>query len=51
MWSLVEEGLRDQFKRNSSVKKHLAKIIGDVEKGVIAPTSAAAELLELMHRP
>ncbi|MGD2272375.1 MAG: methylmalonyl Co-A mutase-associated GTPase MeaB [Desulfobacterales bacterium] len=51
MWSLVEEGLRDQFKHNPSVKKRLAKITGEVEKGVIAPTSAAAELLELMHRP
>jgi LAO/AO transport system kinase len=51
MWSLVEEGLRDQFKRNPHVKERLVEIIGKVEKGVTAPTSAAAELLGIMRRP
>ena len=45
MWSLVEEGLRDQFYKNPDVKKMLPKIVKEVERGKTAPTAAAYELL------
>lgn len=45
MWSLVEEGLKERFYKNSDVKKVLPKIRGDVEKGRISPTAAADKLL------
>ncbi|MBT8350848.1 MAG: methylmalonyl Co-A mutase-associated GTPase MeaB [Deltaproteobacteria bacterium] len=45
MWSLVEEGLLDQFYKKPDVKKMLPKISKKVEKAKIAPTAAAYELL------
>ena len=45
MWSLVEEGLKDQFYRNTDVKKMLPRISKEVERAQIAPTTAAFELL------
>jgi len=45
MWSLIEEGLKNRFKQNLEVKKHLPKLIRAVEKGFTAPTLAAEELL------
>lgn len=45
MWSLVEEGLKEQFYKNSAVKAMLPKITKEVERGKIAPTAAAFELL------
>lgn len=45
MWSLVEEGLIDQFYKNLEVKKMLPKFSKEVEKAKIAPTAAAYELL------
>jgi len=45
MWSLVEEGLKDQFYKNPDVKKMLPKIKKEVERGKTAPTAAAYELL------
>ena len=45
MWSLVEEGLKEQFYKNSVVKAMLPKITKEVERGKIAPTAAAFELL------
>lgn len=45
MWSLVEEGLKERFYKNSDVKKVLPKIRRDVEKGRISPTAAADKLL------
>ena len=45
MWSLVEEGLKDQFYKNPDVKKMLPKIKKKVERGKTAPTAAAYELL------
>jgi LAO/AO transport system kinase len=50
MWSLVEEGLRENFYRNSAVQKLLPKITAKVEKGKTAPTVAAAELLKFLQR-
>ena len=48
MWSLVEEGLRDNFYGNADVKELLPGLKGRVEKGKTAPTTAAAELLKLL---
>jgi len=45
MWSLIEEGLKNRFKQNLEVKKHLPKLKRAVEKGITAPTLAAEELL------
>lgn len=45
MWALVEEGLKDRFYNKSEIQNRLPRLIGDVEKGVIAPTAAAMELL------
>ncbi len=45
MWSLVEEGLKERFYKNSDIKKQLSKITRDVEKGMISPTAAAYKLL------
>lgn len=45
MWALVEEGLKERFRRNSEVKKNLRKISKKVEDGTMAPTIAAEELL------
>jgi LAO/AO transport system kinase len=50
MWSLVEEGLRDNFYGNAAVQKLLPQITDKVEKGKTAPTTAAAELLKLLQR-
>ncbi len=47
MWSLVEEGLKDQFYKNPDVKKMLPKISKEVEKGRTAPTAAAYKLLSV----
>jgi LAO/AO transport system kinase len=46
MWALVEEGLKDRFYNNSEIQNRLPRLIADVEKGVIAPTAAAMELLD-----
>ncbi len=48
MWSLVEEGLRDNFYGNAAVQKLLPQITDKVEKGKTAPTTATAELLKLI---
>ena len=45
MWSLVEEGLKERFKKNRSVMERLPGIINDVNEGKLAPTIAAEELL------
>ncbi len=48
MWSLIEEGLRSRFNQNPEVKKRLPKLTRGVERGTIAPTLAAEELLFLL---
>jgi len=45
MWSLLEEGLKDQFYKNPDVIKMLPKITKEVERGKTAPTAAAYKLL------
>jgi LAO/AO transport system kinase len=50
MWSLVEEGLRERFRKNPEVKKCLRKISGKVEDGAMTPTIAAEELLSCLDQ-
>jgi LAO/AO transport system kinase len=45
MWSLIEEGLKDRFARRPDVRRHLPRILRDVERGALAPTAAADRLL------
>ncbi|OGP63720.1 MAG: ATPase/protein kinase [Deltaproteobacteria bacterium RBG_13_49_15] len=49
MWSLVEEGLKDRFYSNAAVRNRLPHLIRDVEKGAVASTAAALELLNLLE--
>jgi LAO/AO transport system kinase len=48
MWSLIEEGLRDRFRRNPYIKKHLPEVSREVEKGITTPTIAATRLLSYL---
>jgi LAO/AO transport system kinase len=48
MWALIEEGLKLRFNQNEKIKAKLPKMITAVNKGTIAPTAAAMELLFLM---
>lgn len=45
MWSLVKEGLKEQFNNNPQVKKMLPTIIKEVKEGTTASTIAANKLL------
>jgi len=45
MWSLVEQGLKDQFSKIPDVRQMLPKLTKEVERGKTAPTAAAYELL------
>lgn len=48
LWFLVEEGLKERFFEHSEIKKKLKQIVFNVEKGKIAPTVAAQDLLFLI---
>ncbi len=48
MWSLVKEGLKEQFYKNDEIKKMLPGILKDVANGMIASTAAANRLLFLL---
>ncbi len=50
MWALVEEGLKQRFNHNEKIKDRLPKMTGAVEKGNMAPTAAAMELLSLFDQ-
>ena len=50
LWSLIEEGLKNRFKQNPDVKKRLPGIRRAVEKGDVAATIAAEELLFLLDK-
>ena len=45
MWSLVKEGLKDQFNNNPQVKKMLPRIVKEVKEGTTASSIAANKLL------
>jgi len=48
MWSIIEEGLKRKFFENPSVKNILPNIKRDVENGVLPPTIAASNLIDLL---
>ena len=48
MWSLVKEGLKERFYKNTEVNKMLPGILKEVEKGTTASTIAASRLLFLL---
>lgn len=50
MWTLVDNGLKERFDRNAVVKKNMTKIIRDVERGTVSPTTAAGDLLALFDK-
>ena len=45
MWSLVDEGLKERFARQPDVQRQLPRILREVERGSLAPTAAADQLL------
>jgi LAO/AO transport system kinase len=45
MWSRIDEGLTERFFRHPDVKKQLPRITREVERGNLAPTTAAEKLL------
>ncbi len=51
MWSLVEEGLKDRFHRNPTIRKMLSGICLEVENGLLSPTVAADRLLFSLDNP
>jgi len=50
MWTLVEEGLKERFHKNSHIKKLLPKLKVEVERGTVTPTAAAYELLFVLKK-
>jgi LAO/AO transport system kinase len=48
MWSLVDEGLKERFRRHPEIKKQLPRITREVARGSLAPTRAADKLLFLL---
>ncbi len=48
VWSLVKEGLKEQFYKNAEIKKMLPEILKDVANGTTASTVAANRLLCLL---
>ncbi len=47
MWTLVEEGLFNNFRKNESVKKTIPELEKIVASGEILPANAASKLLEI----
>ena len=45
MFSLLEEGIKHRFYHNPKIAERLPRIVRSVEKGELAPTAAADELL------
>jgi LAO/AO transport system kinase len=45
MWTLLDEGLKERFRRHPEIKKQLPRILREVERGSLAPTCAADRLL------
>ncbi len=47
MWTLVEEGLFNSFRKNESVQKTIPELEKIVASGEILPANAARKLLEI----
>jgi LAO/AO transport system kinase len=48
MWSRIEDGLKERFFSNHTVKARLRDIEASVERGDLSPTAAAETLLFLL---
>jgi LAO/AO transport system kinase len=48
MWSLIDEGLKERFVRQPEVKKQLPRILREIDRGTLSPTTAADQLLFLL---
>ncbi len=51
MWALIEEGLKERFRRHPAVRGRLERTLRDVEAGRMPPTTAAEALLFLLDKP
>jgi len=50
MWTMVEEGLREQFHAHAGVRESLPDVVAKVSRGELAPGAAARELLDACRR-
>jgi len=50
MWSMIEEGLREQFHAHAGVKAMLPSVLSRVAHGTLAPGAAARELLDACRK-
>jgi len=50
MWSMIEEGLREQFHAHSGVQAMLPGVLSRVAHGTLAPGAAARELLDASRK-
>jgi LAO/AO transport system kinase len=50
MWTMVEEGLREQFHAHAGVRELLPEVIARVSRGELAPGAAARELLDACRK-
>jgi LAO/AO transport system kinase len=48
MWTLVEEGLKQRFKRNETIKEAIPLISRQVEEEQMSPSAAAEKLLSYL---
>ncbi len=49
LWTLVEEGLKERFRRHPGVREELPTLSREVERGTTSPTVAAGRLLTLFQ--
>ena len=49
--ALVDEGLRERFRRHPDIRRHYSRYQREVERGEIAPAVAARELLFFLDNP
>jgi LAO/AO transport system kinase len=50
MWTIVEEGLREQFHAHAGVRERLPDVLAKVARGELAPGAAARELLDACRK-
>lgn len=50
MWSIIDDGLKERFRGNPAVKKYINKISREVKNGLLLPTTAAQNLLDLFDQ-
>jgi len=50
MWTVVEEGLREQFYTHGDVRKMLSSVKAKVTRGTLAPGAAARQLLDTFRK-